>query len=77
MRRSPRPTSRTCFPKCGSRRSCSTAVTSTSRSPARAIAAAIPGARLVELEGVDHLPAIGDSDAIVEEVEEFLTGQGT
>ncbi|MFL5820686.1 MAG: adenylate/guanylate cyclase domain-containing protein [Solirubrobacteraceae bacterium] len=41
---------------------------------ARETAKAIPGARLVELEGRDHLPFIGDSDAIVDEVEEFLTG---
>jgi len=41
---------------------------------ARAIAASIPGARLVELDGIDHLPFLGDSDAIVEETEEFLTG---
>jgi class 3 adenylate cyclase len=34
----------------------------------------IPGARHVELEGVDSFPFIGDSDAIVEEIEEFLTG---
>jgi class 3 adenylate cyclase/alpha-beta hydrolase superfamily lysophospholipase len=34
----------------------------------------IPGAHHVELEGVDSLPFVGDSDAIVEEVEEFLTG---
>jgi class 3 adenylate cyclase/pimeloyl-ACP methyl ester carboxylesterase len=34
----------------------------------------IPGARYVELEGVDSLPFIGDSDAIVLEIEEFLTG---
>jgi class 3 adenylate cyclase len=34
----------------------------------------IPGARLVELEGIDHPPWIGDADAIVEEAEEFLTG---
>ncbi len=34
----------------------------------------IPGARYVELEGADSLPFIGDSDAIVEEVREFLTG---
>jgi class 3 adenylate cyclase len=34
----------------------------------------IPGARYVELEGADSLPFIGDSDAIVEEIEEFLTG---
>ena len=38
------------------------------------LAAHIPGARLVELSGVDHLPYVGDSDAIVEEVQEFLTG---
>ena len=41
---------------------------------AREAANKIPGARLVELEGKDHLPFIGDSDAIVDEVEEFLTG---
>lgn len=41
---------------------------------ARVIAASVPGARLVELEGIDHLPFLGDADAIVEEVEEFLTG---
>jgi class 3 adenylate cyclase len=34
----------------------------------------IPGARYVELEGIDHLPWAGDADAIVGEVEEFLTG---
>jgi class 3 adenylate cyclase/pimeloyl-ACP methyl ester carboxylesterase len=34
----------------------------------------IPGARYVELAGTDSLPFIGDSDAIVEEIEEFLTG---
>jgi class 3 adenylate cyclase len=34
----------------------------------------IPGARYVELEGADSLPFIGDSNAIVEEIEEFLTG---
>jgi class 3 adenylate cyclase/pimeloyl-ACP methyl ester carboxylesterase len=34
----------------------------------------IPGARYVELEGEDSLPFIGDSDAIVEEIEGFLTG---
>lgn len=41
---------------------------------AHAIAAAVPGAKMVELDGIDHLPFLGDSDAIVEEVEEFLTG---
>jgi len=41
---------------------------------ARYLASHIPGARLVELSGVDHLPYVGDSDAIIEEVQEFLTG---
>jgi len=40
----------------------------------RYLAEHIPGARYVELEGTDSLPFLGDSDAIVEEVEEFLTG---
>jgi class 3 adenylate cyclase len=39
----------------------------------RYIADHIPGARLVELAGEDHIPWI-DADQIVEEVEEFLTG---
>jgi class 3 adenylate cyclase len=34
----------------------------------------IAGARLVELPGVDALPYAGDRDALVEEIEEFLTG---
>jgi class 3 adenylate cyclase len=41
----------------------------------RYLAEHIPGARFVELDGVDSFPFLGDSDAIVEEVEEFLTGQ--
>ena len=40
----------------------------------RYLAANIQGARYVELEGIDSFPFIGDSDAIVEEIEEFLTG---
>jgi class 3 adenylate cyclase len=40
----------------------------------RYLASHIPGARYVELEGADSLPFVGDSDAIVEEIEEFLTG---
>jgi class 3 adenylate cyclase len=39
----------------------------------RYIASHIPGARFVELDGDDHVPAI-DPDQIVDEVEEFLTG---
>jgi len=38
------------------------------------IAKQIPGARFVELPGVDHLPWVGDQDSILDEVEEFLTG---
>lgn len=41
---------------------------------ARLMAEQIPDARLVELPGTIHWPWIGDADAVVEEVEEFLTG---
>jgi class 3 adenylate cyclase len=41
---------------------------------AKYLAAHIPGAKLVELPGMDHLPYVGDSDAILDEVQEFLTG---
>ncbi len=40
----------------------------------RLLAARIPGAKLVELPGVDSPPWAGDADTIVDEVEEFLTG---
>lgn len=40
----------------------------------RYLAGHIPDARLVELEGEDHLPWIGDQDALLDEVEEFLVG---
>jgi class 3 adenylate cyclase/pimeloyl-ACP methyl ester carboxylesterase len=40
----------------------------------RYLADNIAGARYVELEGIDSFPFVGDSDAIVEEIEEFLTG---
>jgi class 3 adenylate cyclase len=40
----------------------------------RYLAEHIAGARFVELEGRDSFPFVGDSDAIVEEIEEFLTG---
>ena len=42
---------------------------------ARELAENIPSARLVELEGVDHFPSVGDTAPIIGEVEEFLTGQ--
>lgn len=40
----------------------------------RYLADQIPGARLVEFDGVDHWPWVGDIAPIVEEIEEFLTG---
>ena len=40
----------------------------------RYIASKIPGARYVELEGGDNMFSIGDSDALLGEIEEFLTG---
>lgn len=40
----------------------------------RHLADQIPGARLVEFAGVDHLIPSLDSDAIVDEVQEFVTG---
>jgi pimeloyl-ACP methyl ester carboxylesterase len=39
---------------------------------ARYAAEQIPGARYVELPGDDHLPWVGDSDRIVEELRRFL-----
>ena len=38
------------------------------------LASRIPNARYVELSGIDHLPWAGDSDAVLGEIEEFLTG---
>jgi class 3 adenylate cyclase len=40
----------------------------------RWLAGQIPGARFVELPGEDHLPWVGDQDALLDEVQEFLTG---
>lgn len=40
----------------------------------RQLAEAIEGARLVELEGADHLWFAGDADALVDEIETFATG---
>jgi class 3 adenylate cyclase len=40
----------------------------------RYLAEHIPDARYVELEGVDSFPFVGDSDTILEEIQEFLTG---
>jgi pimeloyl-ACP methyl ester carboxylesterase len=38
------------------------------------LAGQIPGARYVELPGIDHLPWAGDAEPVLGEVEEFLTG---
>jgi len=40
----------------------------------RYLAENIAGATLVELPGRDHLPYVGDTDALLGEIEEFLTG---
>jgi class 3 adenylate cyclase/pimeloyl-ACP methyl ester carboxylesterase len=42
---------------------------------ARWVAGQVPGGRYVELPGEDHWPWIGDSEAMIDEVEEFLTGE--
>ena len=44
-------------------------------SSARRVAARIPGATLVELPGEDHLPYVGDADAVVAAIRTFLTGR--
>ena len=40
----------------------------------RYIASKIPGARYVELQGIDNMFSVGDSEAVIGEIEEFLTG---
>ncbi len=40
----------------------------------RYIASKIPGARYVELQGSDNMFSLGDSEAVIGEIEEFLTG---
>ena len=44
------------------------------RRAAEWMAGQIPGAKYVELPGNDHLLYVGDSDRVLDEVEEFLTG---
>ncbi len=41
----------------------------------RHLAERIPGARFIELEGSDHTMWLGDVEALVGEIEEFLTGR--
>jgi class 3 adenylate cyclase len=38
------------------------------------LATRIPGAKYVELPGIDHLPWAGDAEDVLGEIEEFLTG---
>ncbi len=40
----------------------------------RFVASKIPGAKFVELPGIDHLPFVGDQDAVIDEIESFLNG---
>ncbi|MCA1726452.1 MAG: adenylate/guanylate cyclase domain-containing protein [Actinobacteria bacterium] len=49
------------------------------RDPAHAgyLAEHIPGATLIELAGGEHAPFLGDSEHLLDEVEEFLTGART
>jgi class 3 adenylate cyclase len=41
---------------------------------ARYMAERMPNARLVELSGSDHLPWLGESEQVLAEIEEFVTG---
>jgi pimeloyl-ACP methyl ester carboxylesterase/DNA-binding winged helix-turn-helix (wHTH) protein/class 3 adenylate cyclase len=40
----------------------------------RYVAAKIPGSKYVELEGIDHLPFVGDQDEVLDEIEKFIAG---
>lgn len=40
----------------------------------RYFAAAIPDARYLELDGADHIPYLGDSDALITAIHEFVSG---
>jgi pimeloyl-ACP methyl ester carboxylesterase/class 3 adenylate cyclase len=40
----------------------------------RFVASKIPACKYVELDGVDHLPFVGNQNEILDEIEEFLTG---
>jgi class 3 adenylate cyclase len=40
----------------------------------RYLAERIPGAKLVELQGVDHAPWLSDAAVVVDHIEEFVTG---
>jgi class 3 adenylate cyclase len=40
----------------------------------RYLAERISGAKYLELDGIDHFPQVGNTDALLDEIEEFLTG---
>jgi pimeloyl-ACP methyl ester carboxylesterase len=42
----------------------------------RHLAAHVPGARYVELSGIDHMPFLGEIDTMLDHIEAFLTGAG-
>ena len=44
-------------------------------SQGRYLAQGMPAAHYVELPGIDHLPWVGDSDSVVDAIEEFVTGK--
>jgi class 3 adenylate cyclase len=48
-----------------------------SRDAAEEMAAAIAGARYVELPGDEHIPWVGDAEEVLSAIEEFLTGART
>jgi pimeloyl-ACP methyl ester carboxylesterase/DNA-binding winged helix-turn-helix (wHTH) protein len=40
----------------------------------RYVASQIPGSKYIELDGIDHLPFVGEQDEILDPIEDFLTG---
>jgi pimeloyl-ACP methyl ester carboxylesterase/DNA-binding winged helix-turn-helix (wHTH) protein len=42
----------------------------------RYVASLVPGSQFVELPGDDHLPFVGDQDAVIDEIETFLASAG-
>lgn len=40
----------------------------------RYVASKIPGCKYVELDGIDHLPFVGEQNEILNEIEQFVTG---
>lgn len=40
----------------------------------RFVASLIPASKYVELDGIDHLPFVGNQEEVLDEIEEFLTG---